>query len=206
MTPDRSHYGPAERMAYENGRADEKAAAASPAWTCKVRAANTGANDPQDCAWPECDCDPVANKVMEYYIECDAVILQKGTVDQMVDRVFVSKDFANWCERDGDRAIFSSGYGSGPIVINVRKMIVAAGLNDDYGAVSTLRCALLWLRNRGEPGDLAVIDRVLGDVQYGRHGKITNAEMDRFRALYVGNLDSTSGVMSFGDIDAHRKA
>lgn len=33
--------------------------------TCKARASNTGANDPQDCDWPSCGCDPLATKVLE---------------------------------------------------------------------------------------------------------------------------------------------
>lgn len=31
---------------------------------CKARNANMGANDPQDCDWPFCDCDPAANRVI----------------------------------------------------------------------------------------------------------------------------------------------
>lgn len=34
-------------------------------FACKARASNTGANDPQDCNWPFCGCDPYANKVMD---------------------------------------------------------------------------------------------------------------------------------------------
>lgn len=33
-------------------------------WKCKARAANMGANDPQDCDWPVCGCDPYADKVI----------------------------------------------------------------------------------------------------------------------------------------------
>ena len=35
------------------------------AWKCKARTANMGANDPQDCDWPVCGCDPYADKVIE---------------------------------------------------------------------------------------------------------------------------------------------
>ena len=35
------------------------------AWKCKARASNMGANDPQDCDWPVCGCDPYADKVIE---------------------------------------------------------------------------------------------------------------------------------------------
>jgi hypothetical protein len=34
-------------------------------WKCKARSANTGANDPQDCDWPTCGCDPHADRVIE---------------------------------------------------------------------------------------------------------------------------------------------
>jgi hypothetical protein len=33
--------------------------------SCKARSANVGANDPQDCDWPFCGCDPAADKVLE---------------------------------------------------------------------------------------------------------------------------------------------
>lgn len=38
--------------------------APAPTWTCKARAANMGANDPQECNWPLCGCDPYADKVI----------------------------------------------------------------------------------------------------------------------------------------------
>lgn len=31
---------------------------------CAARSANTGANDPQECDWPFCGCDPYADKVI----------------------------------------------------------------------------------------------------------------------------------------------
>jgi len=34
------------------------------AWTCRVRAAGK-TDPPQDCDWPACGCDPVADKVLE---------------------------------------------------------------------------------------------------------------------------------------------
>ena len=33
-------------------------------WQCQAIMANTGANDPQDCDWPGCGCDPNADKVI----------------------------------------------------------------------------------------------------------------------------------------------
>lgn len=44
--------------------AREKAAG----WRCAARHA-VGANDPQDCDWPTCGCDPYATKVVETLIE-----------------------------------------------------------------------------------------------------------------------------------------
>lgn len=35
-----------------------RAEAAPVQWKCKASAANTDANDPQDCDWPACGCDP----------------------------------------------------------------------------------------------------------------------------------------------------
>lgn len=43
-----------------------------PTWECKARKAGTaGGNDPQDCDWPYCGCDPVAEKVLEALAEQD---------------------------------------------------------------------------------------------------------------------------------------
>lgn len=33
-------------------------------WKCAAKSGNTGANDPQDCDWPVCGCDPQADKVI----------------------------------------------------------------------------------------------------------------------------------------------
>jgi hypothetical protein len=40
-------------------------AGAASAFKCKARSANMGANDPQECDWPVCGCDPHADKVIE---------------------------------------------------------------------------------------------------------------------------------------------
>lgn len=39
-------------------------------WSCKARTANTGANDPAECDWPYCGCDPHANRVIPELQEC----------------------------------------------------------------------------------------------------------------------------------------
>lgn len=44
-------------------------------WRCEARAANMGANDPADCGWPTCGCDPYAGKVI--------AVLQESGVLQM---------------------------------------------------------------------------------------------------------------------------
>lgn len=37
---------------------------------CAARHSDTGANDPQECDWPFCGCDPHADKVIESLLEC----------------------------------------------------------------------------------------------------------------------------------------
>jgi hypothetical protein len=46
-----------------------------PQWTfsCSARKANTGANDPAECGWPTCGCDPHADKVIEALEEMGAL-------------------------------------------------------------------------------------------------------------------------------------
>lgn len=42
------------------------AAMCSHKWTCAARKQGTAfGNDPADCNWPMCGCDPYANKVIE---------------------------------------------------------------------------------------------------------------------------------------------
>ena len=48
-----------------NGDSLDEVVPAQGTWKCKARAANMGANDPQDCDWPVCGCDPHADKVIE---------------------------------------------------------------------------------------------------------------------------------------------
>ena len=38
-------------------------------WKCMARAQNTGPNDPADCNWPDCGCDPHATKVIAALVE-----------------------------------------------------------------------------------------------------------------------------------------
>ena len=44
-------------MPQPDAKADEKVG-----WTCKARPT---ADPPQDCDWPNCGCDPYANKVLD---------------------------------------------------------------------------------------------------------------------------------------------
>jgi hypothetical protein len=37
---------------------------AEDAWHCQARQSNTAANDPAECDWPLCGCDPYADKVI----------------------------------------------------------------------------------------------------------------------------------------------
>ena len=49
-----------------------------PTWKCKARSANMGGNDPQDCNWPQCGCDPYANKVLDTIDESGFDIIPKA--------------------------------------------------------------------------------------------------------------------------------
>lgn len=45
-----------------------------PGWVCGARRQGTaGGNDPADCDWPTCGCDPYANKVIEALEEIGAL-------------------------------------------------------------------------------------------------------------------------------------
>jgi hypothetical protein len=39
-------------------------ASAHPSWVCAAQKGAAGGNDPQECDWPICECDPYANKVL----------------------------------------------------------------------------------------------------------------------------------------------
>lgn len=46
-------------------------------WKCKARACNMGDNDPAECDWPICDCDPAAERVKDALDECGFTIVKK---------------------------------------------------------------------------------------------------------------------------------
>lgn len=49
-----------------------------PSWECSARKQGTpGGNDPADCDWPGCGCDPQANKVLEAIDEAGLQITKK---------------------------------------------------------------------------------------------------------------------------------
>ena len=51
-----------------------------PAWECAARKQGTaGGNDPADCDWPLCQCDPYANKVMAALDEAGFELIKKPT-------------------------------------------------------------------------------------------------------------------------------
>jgi hypothetical protein len=54
---------------------------------CKYRNSGVGGNDPQECAWPECGCDPAANRVIEHYLECGLTLVKEGEVEALRQRV-----------------------------------------------------------------------------------------------------------------------
>jgi Lar family restriction alleviation protein len=46
----------------------------APGWTCAARQQGTaGGNDPMDCNWPLCGCDPHADKVVAALAEMEAL-------------------------------------------------------------------------------------------------------------------------------------
>ena len=45
------------------------------------------------------------------------------TENKIIDAIFASSQFNEQCKREGDLAVFASGYGEGPIVIDVRDMV-----------------------------------------------------------------------------------
>lgn len=52
--------------------------AASEGWVCGARKQGTaGGNDPADCNWPFCGCDPYANKVIAAIEESGCTITQR---------------------------------------------------------------------------------------------------------------------------------
>jgi hypothetical protein len=48
---------------------------------------------------------------------------EKLTRDRIIDAIFQSEQFNGYCSREGDLAVFTSGYGSGPITIDVRAIV-----------------------------------------------------------------------------------
>jgi hypothetical protein len=58
----------------------------APQPTCKARTANTGANDPQDCNWPFCGCDPAADKVIEAIQESGFTLIKDEDLLQLTKR------------------------------------------------------------------------------------------------------------------------
>jgi hypothetical protein len=54
---------PADKAPCEVSAPAEAAVGGALPWQCKARIAS-GANDPQDCNWPLCGCDPYADKVI----------------------------------------------------------------------------------------------------------------------------------------------
>lgn len=49
-------------------------------WTCKARA--SASDPPQDCDWPGCGCDPVADKVLEAIGEAGFEIVRANTLQE----------------------------------------------------------------------------------------------------------------------------
>lgn len=54
-------------------------------WVCKARLGNPGANDPQDCNWPLCGCDPHADRVIEKLNEVNLYVVPGDAAEAMID-------------------------------------------------------------------------------------------------------------------------
>jgi hypothetical protein len=55
-----------------------------PEWKCSARTANMGANDPLDCNWPFCGCDPYAEKVLSALAESQIPVIA-GEAEKIAD-------------------------------------------------------------------------------------------------------------------------
>lgn len=65
-----------------------KLEAKQPPWECAARKQGTaGGNEPADCDWPLCQCDPYANKVITALDEAGFELTKKQTVDKLRSRV-----------------------------------------------------------------------------------------------------------------------
>ena len=61
----RNGYQPVEAGG-PRGEPPNEGSAAIKTWTCAARRQGTaGGNDPADCGWPTCGCDPYATKVID---------------------------------------------------------------------------------------------------------------------------------------------
>lgn len=55
----------------------------APEWACAARKqGSAGGNDPADCDWPICGCDPHANKVIAALPAIDVPTAAKGCADE----------------------------------------------------------------------------------------------------------------------------
>ena len=70
---------------------------------CKARRANMGANDPQDCDWPHCDCDPATNRVMAGLQEAGLEIVRSGGTDLAAKRDAVIRAVGEYAAACHDR-------------------------------------------------------------------------------------------------------
>jgi rubrerythrin len=77
-----------EERGYERGMRDAKNETVQ-SFTCKYRNSGVGGNDPQECAWPECGCDPAMNKVIEHYYECGLTLVKEDEVEKLRSQVYV---------------------------------------------------------------------------------------------------------------------
>jgi len=67
-------------------------------WKCKALVGSAGLNDPQDCDYPFCGCDPSSGKVIDTLIECG---WQSG--DEIRKREQRVRELVEKCQREADR-------------------------------------------------------------------------------------------------------
>lgn len=77
------HYDTAQKLLEYFVRCQAESAATT-AWECSARKQGTaGGNNPSDCDWPGCGCDPQANKVLEAIDEAGFEIVRKPEIRRM---------------------------------------------------------------------------------------------------------------------------
>ena len=84
-------------------------------YKCAARNGSVGANQPQDCNWPVCGCDPVANKVLDTldemgYFNAGKAIVKKAAVAEASTEVYLGgRQAGRYAAHDGSFGFPSAG-------------------------------------------------------------------------------------------------